>query len=628
MAEYFGKILHVDLSTKRHWGERPSEAFYRTYLGGRALGLYYMLKEMNPKVDPFSSENLLIFATSVIVGTNAPAINRYTVCAKSPLTGAEGESEAGGYWGPELKKAGYHSIIIHGRSSTPVYLWINNEKVEIRDATHIWGKDTAIAHNEIRKELGDERIRIALIGLAGENLVRFASISNELRHFNGRNGLGAVMGSKKLKAIAVRGSNHLKLFNEDRLKKIIRNINQRSLTHPIVKNFKEFGTMAVIRPYYEAGWLPTKNFTTGYFEGGKNITAEALNKTILKNSGRCFACPISCKRVVEVNDSEIKINPLYGGPEYETAAALGSICGVDDIRYVSKANELCSKYTLDTISTGMAIGFAMQCFEEGILTRKDTDGLDLSFGNKKAMLCLIEKIANREGIGNILAEGTLRAAKKIGQGAINFVHHVKGQEIAMHDPRIRSGLGLQYAFSDYGADHVKAPHDPYFVSKNSLGLEELSGFGILEPVSLRDISAKKVQLFKILDIYYSLLDILGICIFGYVPEGIGTLEELLEIIRSITGWRTSWYELMKVGERSINMARIFNLREGFSSSDDRIPEIFFKNFKGGPFNGTGKINKVEFKKALKLRYKLMDWNGKGIPNQGKLIDLGLDWLIN
>jgi aldehyde:ferredoxin oxidoreductase len=615
------------LSTKKHWEEKPSETFYRTYLGGRALGLYYMLKEMKPKIDSFSAENKLIFATSVIVGTHAPSIVRYTVCAKSPLTGAQGESEAAGYWGPELKKAGYISIIIDGKSSAPVYLWVSNEKVEIRDANHIWGKDTAIAQDIIKKELGDERIRVALIGLAGENLVRFANISNELTHFNGRNGLGAVMGSKNLKAIAVRGHKPLKIFDEDRLKGIIKNINQRSRTHPIVQGFKEFGTIGGIRPKYEEGWLPTKNFTTGYFEGGENITAEVLNKTMLKKSGSCFACPVSCKRVVEYSDSDIKIDPVYGGPEYETAVAFGSICGVDDIRYVAKGNELCNKYNLDTISTGMTIGFAMQCFEEGIITIRDTDGLELKFGNKKAMLCLIEKIAKREGIGNILAEGTLRAAKKIGHGAMNLIHQVKGQEIAFQDPRIRSGLGLQFAFSDYGADHVKAFYDPFFINEESLGLKELSGLGILEPVSLRDIGEKKVRLFKIGDIYYSLLDILGVCVFGYAPEGIGTIEELLEIIKSITGWRMTWYELMKVGERSINMARMFNLREGFTSSDDGIPEVFYKDFKGGPLDGTGKVDREEFEKALKLRYQLMDWDKNGIPNKGKLIDLGLDWLI-
>jgi len=625
--DFAGKILHVNLSTKKHWEEEPSEIFYRTYLGGRSLALYYMLKEMKPNVDPFSPDNKLIFATSVIVGTYAPSIVRYTVCAKSPLTGAQGESEAGGYWGPELKKAGYISIIIDGSSPTPVYLWVTDGKVEIRDAKHIWGKDTATAQDAIKKELNDNRIRVAVIGSAGENLVRFANICNELTHFNGRNGLGAVMGSKNLKAIAVRGHEPLNIFDEDRLKEITKNINQRSSTHPITQSFKEFGTMGGIRSKYEEGWLPTKNYTTGYFEGGENITAEVLNKKMLKKAGSCYGCPVSCKRVVEYRDSDINIDPVYGGPEYETAVALGSLCGVDDIRYVAKGNELCNKYTLDTISTGMAISFAMQCFEEGILTSSDTDGLELKFGNKKAMLCIIEKIAKREGIGNVLAEGTLRAAKKIGLGALNFVHQVKGQEIPFQDPRISSGLGLQFALSDNGADHVKAAYDPFFTNEESLGLKELSGLGILEPVSLRDISEKKVRLFKTGNIYYSLLDTLGVCIFGYVPEGIGTIEELRELIHSITGWRMTWYELMKAGERSINMARMFNLREGFSSSDDKIPEVFYKDFIDGPLDGTGKVDRGEFEKALQLRYQLMNWDKNGVPNKGKLIELGLEWLV-
>jgi len=626
---YTGNILHVDLSTKKHWIENPDENFYRTYWGGRALALYYMLKMMKPNTEAFSPDNLLIFATGIITGVPAPAVPRYTVCAKSPLTGAEGESEAGGFWGPELKKAGFDAIIIKGISSTPVYLWIKDGKVEIKDASHLWGKETGMVQELIKEELGEKQARIAQIGPGGENLVLFANIVNELKHYNGRNGLGAVMGSKKLRAIAVRGSKNIDMFNKENVQNIGKQITKRIEDNPLSRNLKEFGTVAGVGGVYEAGWLPTNNWSTNDFKNGKNLAVETYNKTILKNNEGCYACPIRCKRVAEVNDADIKVDPSFGGPEFETVVALGSLCGVDDLKYVAKANELCNRYGIDTITTGSMIAFAMQCYQEGILTKKDTDGIELSFGNKKAILEIIEKIVKKEGLGIILSKNIVLAAKEIGNGAERFIRQVKGQDVPMHDPRVKVGVGLQYAISDYGADHMKAPHDQFFQDINSPGIKEMSGLGILKPVASTDIGESKVTLFKVLDIYWSLLDTLGVCDFGYVPRSLGTLDELLEIIRSTTGWQMTWFELMKLGERSINMARVFNVREGFSSKDDTLPDIFYQNFKGGPLDGTGAINKEDFKKAIKLHNKLMGWDSDtGVPSQEKLIELGLGWLIN
>jgi aldehyde:ferredoxin oxidoreductase len=554
---------------------------------------------------------------------------RYTVCAKSPLTGAQGEAEAGGWWGPELKKAGFDALVIKGASTAPVYLWIKDGKVEIKDATHLWGKDTGETQKIIRGELADDKIRIAQIGPAGENLVRFANIVNELKHFNGRNGLGAVMGSKKLKAIAVRGTKPIELYDKERVSQVTKEITKRVMDNPLSRDLRELGTPGVIRPSYEAGFLPSYNWTTGYFKEGENLTAETYNKTILKETKGCYACPIRCKRVVEINEPDLKVDPVYEGPEYETIVSLGSLCGISDLKYIAKANELCNKYTMDTISTGMVIAFAMQCYQEGLLTKEDTGEIELTFGNKKAVLEMIEKIAHRKGLGDLLSQGSLLAAQKIGKGAEKFIYQVKGQEIPMHDPRVKTGVGLQYALSDYGADHMKAPHDSFFKDQDSVGIKEMKGLGILEPVSPTDIGVKKVALFKLLDIYLTVFDILGVCDFGYAPRSVGTMEELLEIIQSATGWKTTWFELMKLGERSINMARIFNYREGFTSQDDTLPEVFYHNFKGGPLDGQGAINKEDFQKALRLRYELMGWNpDTGIPTPAKLIELGLDWLID
>lgn len=625
---YCGNIIHVDLSEKKYWIENPDENFYRKYCGGRGIGLYYMLKEMKPGTKAFSPENLLIFATSVIVGSRAPMINRYTVCAKSPLTNAQGEAEAGGYWAPELKKAGFDAIIIKGISIKPVYLFIKNGKVEIRGANHLWGKDTLETQELLREECSDSKIRIAQIGPAGENLVYFANIVNELHHFNGRNGLGAVMGSKKLKAIVVRGSNDIKEHSPEKVRKITKNITMRVMKNPLSRTLREQGTVATINGASQAGWLPTRNWSDNHFEGAKKVSSEEYHKSIFDSNSTCYACPIACKRLARSGNSSLKIKPELGGPEYESLAALGPLCGIDDLDYIAKANQLCNQYAVDTISMGMSIAFAMQCYEEGLLTEKDTDGIELKFGNKKAVLELIKKIVFQEGIGKLLSKGSLRASGEIGKQSRKFVHQVKGQEIPMHDPRVKTGVGLQYALSDYGADHMKAAHDSLFADEESWGLQETSGLGIIEPVEATDIGPKKVGLFKKLDLLWSLFDILGVCDFGYVPRSIGTLDELIDLVKSITGWIITWYELMKVSERSINMARIFNTREGITEKDDKLPEVFFQNFKGGILDGTGAIDKEAFQKAIVLRYEMMGWDKKtGIPLNGKLAELGLEWLI-
>ena len=627
MFGFTGSILFVDLKLKKFWLEHPGLEFYRRYWGGRNIGLYYLFRETLPKIDPLSPDNIIVFTAGFAAGTNIPGFSRYTVCAKSPLTGFEGESEAGGYWGTELKKAGYDAIVITSVSVEPVYLWINNEKVEFKDAKNIWGKDTGTTQEIIKSDLGDKKIKIAQIGIAGENLVRFAGIVNELKHFNGRNGLGAVMGSKKLKAIAVKGTKKLPVYDKDRLYKIIKKMNKQALEEPMALNFKKYGTVRGVRAFYETGCLPTKNWSTGYFPNGENLTAEIYNRDIFKKNEGCYACPIRCKRVVKEKVRDINLDPQYGGPEYETVVSLGSLCGIDDLVYIAKANELCNKYTLDTISTGSVIAFAMNCFEEGIISEKDTGGLRLNFGNKKAVLKLITQIAEKKGFGKILSEGTLRASKLIQNKSELFLRQVKGQEVPMHDPRVKTGLALQYALSGYGADHLKALHDPAFADNESWGIRAMESLGVYKGIDPLGLGQEKVKLFKVLDIYWSLLNILGVCLFFFGPAtNVGTLNDLIEIIFTVTSFKTSWYELMQVGERSIDFARMYNLREGFNSELDNLPHIFFTDFPEGPLANKRGINREEFESAVQFRYSLMGWSKNGIPSKEKLIELDLDWL--
>lgn len=626
MTGYQGKILHVDLSDGRLRTEEPSEQFYRTYVGGPGIGAYYMLREMTPGADPLGPDNVLTFAAGILTGATGPAAPRFVVTAKSPLTGTIGKSEAGGWWGPELKRAGWDAVVIRGRAPEPVYLWIENDRVEIRPAGHLWGKTTGEVQDLIRQELGSESIRVAQIGPAGENRVLYANITNELAHFNGRNGMGAVMGSKNLRAIAVRGTAKVQVADAAGVAETTRWVATNMKDHPQASGLYEFGTTAGISAVNSAGALPTNNWTTGYFPGADRISGKAMNETILTGRKGCFACPIRCKRVVEVHNERFDVETSYGGPEYETLGAFGSNLGLDDLELVTKANELCNALGLDTISAGMTISFAMDCYEHGLIDAATTGGLELRFGNGEVLLPLLVAIARRQGFGSLLADGSVRAAEVIGQGSAAFLRHAKGQEIPMHDPRVKTGLGLQYALGSHGGDHWVAQHDPLYSQAGSPGLKGLAPIGIHEPVPALDLGSEKVRSFYYTHMLTSAYDLIGMCIFGAVARSILPLDRLLNLINAVTGWNMALWELMKAGERLSNMMRLFNHREGFTGEDDRMPELFYKAFQGGPLDGKGAIDPVQFSEAIALYYEMAGWTGPDAsPSAGKLAELGLTW---
>jgi len=618
---YNGKILRVDLSQNEIRMEEPTESFCRRYLGGGALASYYLLKELVPGVDPLGPQNILVFAASAMTGTPCPGMSRFTVAAKSPLTGGYGEAEAGGWWAPELKFAGYDAIIIKGRAEHPVYLWVHDGQAEIKDARKIWGMTTGEAQQAIRDELSDKRVRVALIGAGGERLVRYACVINELRHANGRTGMGAVMGSKNLKAVAVRGKGKPEICDRESVRAISRWVAENYEKQP--GSLHDLGTARNVLSLNACSQLPTRNFNSGKFEGAKDISGERMKETIMVGGGSCYSCPIRCKRVVKV-EGKYLVEPMYGGPEYETLASLGSLCGINDLKAIAKGNELCQKYTLDTISTGGVIAFAMECYEQGIIDKGDTDGIDLEFGNAQAMLAMIEKIALREGLGDILAEGVARAATQIGNGAEKYAQHVKGQELPMHDPRGKTGLALAYALSPTGADHLEAPHDPIFEMPGKW-LRSIAGLGILEPIDALDLGSRKVRLFVYLQQLFNLYNSLGLCYFVGVPFGPLSTTKLVEYVRAVTDWDTSLWELMKVGERAGTMARVFNVREGFSRQDDTLPERLF-----APLNDEAvevfRIDREQFKKAVGIYYDMMGWDQHtGVPTQAKLDELDIGW---
>ncbi|MEM2643926.1 MAG: aldehyde ferredoxin oxidoreductase family protein [Candidatus Bathyarchaeia archaeon] len=614
---YNGKILRVNLSDGRISIERPNENFYRRYLGGEGFVAYYLLREVKPGIDPLSPENKLIFAAGPLTGAPIPGCGRNSVGAKSPLTGGFGEAEVGGMWGAELKRAGFDAIIVEGRAESPVYLWVHDGEAEIMDAKHLWGKDTGETQTIIRRELGDNLIRVASIGPGGENLVRFACIIVDLRNAAGRTGMGAVMGSKNLKAIAVRGRERVEVYDPNKLRELSRWLNENMSKFRFVNDLHNYGTGAGMDAGAASGNLPFRNFRDGGFPSPEKLDARTIKKTISIGMEGCYACSVRCKKVVRIGEPW-SVDPAYGGPEYEALAALGSNCGIDNLEAVTKANELCNRYSLDVISTGVTIAFAMECYENGIISSEDTGGLELRFGNAEAMVKMVENIAYRKGLGKILAEGVRGASKTIGRGSEKYAMHVKGLEIPMHEPRLKRALGLGYAVSPTGADHMHNMHDTGLASSGPM-LDALSSLGVLEPIPLEDLGPKKIRAF----IYYVDWRVLDNCLLicDFLPWD---FNQKTEIVRAVTGWNTSAWELMKAGERVITMARIFNIREGFSKKDDWLPERFFKPTRGGPLSNTS-LDPNIFRNALELYYEMMGWSKDGVPTRARLEELDIGW---
>ncbi|MCJ7613166.1 aldehyde ferredoxin oxidoreductase family protein [Candidatus Bathyarchaeota archaeon] len=613
---FTGKILRINLTKEKTSFETLEETFYRRYFGGRGLISYILLNELEPKTDPLGPENKLIFACGPVTGAPVSGSGRNSVGAKSPLTGAYGEAEAGGYWGAELKRAGYDAIIVEGKASSPVYLWIQDQKVELRDASSLWGLEIKKSQETIRKDLDDKTVKVAQIGPGGEKLVRYASVVNDLNHVAGRCGMGAVMGSKNLKAVAVKGSVNVPVRKPKRLRKLARWMAQN--VDSVARVLHTYGTGAEMDAGLEVGNLPVRNFRDGDFPEVDSISAEALKESVGVGMGTCFACAVACKKEVKVT-APWTVEPEYGGPEYETLASLGSNCGVSDLKAVCKANELCQRYSIDTISTGVTISFAMECFEHGLLTKKDTGGIDLSFGNAESMLKMVELIGEKQGLGTLLAEGTKRAAEQIGNGAEEFAVHVKGQEVPMHDPRLKRGEALGYAVSPTGADHVHNIHDTFLYPKLPNSYHSL---GVLEAVPIEDFGPKKVRLYKIVGEWRTLNNFLVMCLF--TPWSV---IQKVAIVRSVTGWNTTAYELMNVVERGNTLARIFNLREGFTEKDDWLPQRFFKPKTSGALNKTS-VNPEELQQAKLLYYDMMGWTEQGVPKQSALEELDIGWAAN
>ncbi len=620
---YHGKILHLNLTRGQFRVEEPPEAFYREWLGGSALALTYILRQTPPEIDALDPRNTLILAASVLTGAPLAGLSRLTVAAKSPLTDCIGDSQCGGFFPTEFKFAGFDALVVSGRAERPVYLWLKDSAYELRPAEHLWGRTTGAVQETLRTELGDKRIEILQCGIAGENGVRFASLMNNANRANGRTGMGAVMASKNLKAVAVRGTQKPALADPEAVKRLAR-WGVANLKSKDVYMLSQTGTAGGIAWSSDNGGLATRNWASGTFEGSQALDGTAINQSILERRDTCYACLVRCKPVDAIPDGPHPVDPTYGGPEYETLFSFGSNCGVDDLAAVAYANQLCNMYGMDTISCGSTIAWAMDCFEHGLIDLQDTGGLELRFGNAEAMLQLVEAIAHRTGFGDLLAEGSARAAEKIGRGTAELVVVVKKQELPAHMPQIKPGLGLIYAVNPFGADHQSCEHDPAYNSYP----DRAKQLGLERPQPEFALNEEVARYAFVTQCLYSCLDSLNICqfVFGagwqlYDPD------QLVEAVRAITGWDVNIEELLKVGEKRINLMRVFNLRAGIDTSAARLPEKIFQPLTGG--KSDGRIVEIEeMERARCHYYKLAGWSEKGSPEKAGLGKLGLSWLYN
>ena len=624
---YTGKILQVDLSNHKIEVAQLEETFYRSYLGGRGIGYHYLLQQMPAGIDPFAPENILALATGVMTGAPLPASCRFAAVGKSPLTGTAGESEAAGFFGPELKMAGFDAVVFQGRSEKPVYLWITGGKAEIKDAAKISEMGTREVEDAIRADLGNKKIRIAQTGLAGMNRVRFANITNNLGHFNGRCGFGALMGSKNVRAVAALGTEKLEFQDPAFLRETAQHYAATFKDNPAGEALYVYGTTAFPEILSAAGALPVNNFRRSSLDDPTPVGGDTYNEILLQKRKGCYACHIRCKRGIALDDPKYGVDSRYGGPEYETISALGTNLNITDLKAIAKGNEICNRYCLDTISAGMTIAFACECFEEGLISKSDTDGLELHFGDADLMIRLLEMTARREGFGDRLAEGSARLAQQWGVQDKSCHLTVKGQEVSMHDPRVKVGVGIGFAVSPYGADHMTAAHDTVFVSENSFGLNSVKPLGIYEPMHATNITPQKVRNYKLLENFWRTLDALGLCVFGYAPRGVMPIDTMVKCVSAVTGWQTSLFELMQSGERGTMIARAFNNREGLTFKNDRLPKRLFDPKPDGAQAGEHIFKEDDFNQAVRLYYEMIGCDpDSGRPRRGKLLELGLDWV--
>ncbi|MEM2947252.1 MAG: aldehyde ferredoxin oxidoreductase family protein [Candidatus Bathyarchaeia archaeon] len=610
MYGYAGRILHVDLTTGKTRTEPLNEEYAKKYIGGIGLGMRLWLDNSEAGVDPFSPENPLVLVTGPTSGTIWPTGgNGHAFVSKSPQSYGIGESKSHGSFGTELKRAGYDAVIFHGKAERPVYVWIDDDSVQILDASHLWGKSPAETEDMIKEELGDYYIRVAAIGPAGEKLVRIACVINEKTRAAGRCGMGAVMGSKNLKAIAIRGTRDVTVAKPDEFLEFVKEFHER-MKGPATKKYRTLGTPENVLVHNALHCMPTRNYNNAHFEAAEKVSGEYLNERFVAKIIGCSSCAMRCEHVCVVTEGPYK--GAMARVEYEPLWALGPYCGIDRLDAIIKGSELCNYYGMDSISAGVIVGFAMDCYENGILTQKDMDGVEARFGNHEALVRLLEKMGKREGIGDILAEGVKFAAEKIGKGAEKLAQHIKGVEVTGYDLRCLKTAALGFAVSFRGADHNR--HGAY-------------AFDVKGKFNRLKYEKGRAKAVKDIEDVYTIIDSMIICKFSrgtYYKE----FEDLAKLYTLVTGWETTPDEMRLKGERINNLARVINVREGLGRKDDHLPYkvMHLPIPDEGPSKGAY-VTQEELEMMLDDYYEARGWTKDGVPTPEKLKALGMDDLI-
>lgn len=603
MYGWTGKIIRVNLTDKKITVEDLNMEDAKMYLGGRGLGSKILYDEIDPKIDPLSPENKLIFMTGPLTGTYATCAGRFNVVAKAPLTGTIGAANAGGHFGPELKFAGYDGIIFEGKADKPVYLHIYDDLIELKSAEHLWGKDV-FETTDLLLEENEDDARVACIGPGGEKQVLFATVMSDKDRAAGRSGLGAVMGSKNLKAVVVKGTKSIGVADKSKFMAATMDARSKIDVNGVTGKgggLPTYGTQVLVNILNEVHGLPTRNWRESYFEDADKISGEYLAEHFLIRNKACFACPIGCGRVIEIRDGKYK--GIVAGPEYEAGWSYGACCGVGDMDAIDKANHVCNLLGIDPITMGATIACAMELYEEGYITKEDLGGRELKFGDGEAIIYWTEMTGNREGFGDIMALGSYRMAEKYGREDLSMT--VKKQEMPAYDGRVLQGMGLSYATSNRGGCHVRG----YLTSPEILGI----------PVKLDPMDIEgKPELLKTFQDLTAVVDSSDICLFSTFALG---LPEISEMLRTATGMEVSDEEVLRIGERIWNLERLFNIEAGFTRKDDTLPERLLKEpVKSGP--AKGKVTELEV--MLDKYYEVRGWTEEGIPTEEKLEELSLD----
>jgi aldehyde:ferredoxin oxidoreductase len=607
---YAGRMLRIDLTSGKTSVEPLNEEYAKKYIGGIGLGMRLWLDNSKPGVEPFSPENPLILATGPIAGTMWPTGgNGHAFVSKSPASYGVGEAKAHGTFGTELKRAGYDVVILKGKSERPVYLWIDDDSVQIVDASQLMGKSPQETEDAIREELGDYYIRVAAIGVAGEKLSRIACIINDKTRAAGRTGLGAVMGSKNLKAIAVRGTRDITVAKPEVFMEMVKEFHER-MKGPAASKYRTLGTPENVLVYNALACMPTRNYNNASFEGAEKVSGEVLNEKYVTKIIGCSSCAMRCEHMCVVSEGPYK-NTMTR-MEYETLWALGPYCGVDRLDAIIKGMQLTNYYGVDAISAGVIIGFAMDCYEKGILSQKELDGIDARFGNHEAMVQLVEKIGKREGIGDVLADGVKVASEKIGKGSEKLAAHIKGVEVTGYDLRCLKTAALGFAVSFRGADHNR--HGAY-------------AFDVKGKVNRLIAEKGRGKLVKGMEDSYAVIDSLVVCKFSrgtYFKEW----EDMSKLYSVVTGHEMTPDELKLAGERINNIGRVFNIREGLGRKDDTLPYMVMHNPipDEGPSKGAV-FTQAELDLLLDDYYEARGWTKEGIPTEQKLKELGMEDVI-